>query len=58
MTLADFEQAIFATALRSPACDTPAVVRLTAIAIKLRIQTTVGGYIDAFYNEQTDTRLT
>lgn len=42
MTLADFEQAIFATALRSPACDIPSVMRLTATAIKLRSQITVG----------------
>jgi len=55
MTLADFEQQVFATALTSPICDIPAVARLTATAIKLRIQTTVGGYIDAFYNEQTGT---
>lgn len=55
MTLADFEQAIFATALRSSACDIPSVVRLTATGIKLRIQITVGSYIDAFYNEQTGT---
>ena len=55
MTLADFEQEIFATALRSPVCDIPSVVRLTATAIKLRVQTTTGSYIDAFYNEQTGT---
>ena len=42
MTLADFEQAIFATALRSLVCDIPAVVRLTATAIQLRVQTTTG----------------
>ena len=55
MTLNEFEQEVFATALVSPVCDIPSVVRLTATAIKLRVQTTVGGYVDAFYNEQTGT---
>lgn len=55
MTLADFEQQVFAVALRSPLCDIPIVVRWTATAIKIRIQTTVGNYIDVFYNEQTGT---
>lgn len=55
MTLADFEKQVFAVALRSPICDIPTVVRWTATAIKIRIQTTAGNYIDAFYNEQTST---
>lgn len=55
MTLLEFEQQIFATALASKICDIPSVARLTATAIKLRIQTTVSSYIDVFYNEQTGT---
>ena len=55
MTLAEFEQQVFAVALISPVCDIPSVMRLTATAIKLRIETTAGGYIDAFFNEQTGT---
>jgi len=55
MTLIEFEQQVFATALVSPLCDIPSVVRLTATAIKLRIYTKVADYIDAFYNEATAT---
>ncbi len=55
MTLIEFEQQVFAAAIVSPICDIPSVVRLTATAIKLRIHTTVGDHIDAFYNEQTGT---
>lgn len=55
MTLADFEQQLFATALASPVCDIPSVLRLTATAIKIRVYTTIDNYIDAFYNEQTGT---
>ena len=55
MTLTEFQQQVFAVALVSPICDIPSVVRLSATAIKLRIQTAVGEYIDAFYNVQTGT---
>lgn len=55
MTLVDFEQQVFAVALQSPRCDIPTVVHWTVTAIKIRIQTTVGDYIDVFYNEQTGT---
>ncbi|MCB0062084.1 MAG: hypothetical protein KDE19_08220 [Caldilineaceae bacterium] len=55
MTLAEFEEQVFAVALVSSICDIPSVVRLTATAIKLRIETNVGDYIDAFYNKQTGT---
>ncbi|MCB0106155.1 MAG: hypothetical protein KDE53_09600 [Caldilineaceae bacterium] len=48
MTLTEFQQQVFAVALVSPICDIPSVVRLSATAIKLRIQTAVGEYIDAF----------
>jgi hypothetical protein len=55
MTLAEFEQQIFAVALRSPICDIPAVRRLTSTSISLRVSIASGGFIHAFYNEQTDT---
>ena len=55
MTLAEFEQQIFAVAMRSSICDIPAVRRLTSTSISLRISIASGGFVDAFYNEQTDT---
>lgn len=55
MTLVEFEQEIFTVALSSSVCDIPVVRRLTPSAINLRINTTSGDFIDAFYNEQTGT---
>ena len=55
MTLVEFERLVFATALRSSICDIPSVRRLTSTSISLRISIESGGFIDAFYNEQTDT---
>ena len=55
MTLAEFEQQIFEVALNSPLCGIPAVRRLTPTSISLRISTSAGTFIDAFYNEQTST---
>ena len=55
MTLVEFEQLVFATAMRSPICDIPAVRRLTSTSITLRISIVSGGFIEAFHNEQTDT---
>ena len=55
MTLAEFEQQIFAVAIHSPICDIPAVRRLTSTSISLRVNIASGGFIDAFYNERTDT---
>jgi hypothetical protein len=55
MTLLEFERDAFAAALASPICDIPAVRRLTPTSISMRIHVTSGGFIDAFYNEQTGT---
>ena len=55
MTLDEFEQQVFAAAMASPLCDIPAVRRLTATSINLRINITAGGFVDAFFNEQTGT---
>ena len=55
MTLVEFERLVFAAAMRSPICDIPSVRRLTSTSISLRISIESGGFIDAFYNEQTDT---
>ncbi len=55
MTLVEFEQQIFAVAMVSSICDIPIVCRLTPTSINLRVNVTTGGFIDAFYNEQTGT---
>lgn len=55
MTLSDFEQQVFAVATVSGLCGIPHLRRLTATSISLRVDLTVGGLIDAFYNEQTGT---
>ena len=55
MTLVEFERLVFAAAMRSPICDIPSVRRLTSTSISLRISIEPGGFIEAFYNEQTDT---
>jgi hypothetical protein len=55
MSLAEFEEQVFAVAMRSSICDIPAVRRLTSTSISLRVSLTAGDFIDAFYNEQTDT---
>jgi hypothetical protein len=39
----------------SPICGVPAVRRLTATSIGLRIDISTGGFVNAFYNEQTGT---
>ena len=55
MTLHDFEQMVFNVAFHSPICDLPQIVRLTATAIKLRVELWISGQIEAFYNEETET---
>ena len=47
MTLAEFEQQVFAVAMASPICGIPAVRRLTPTSINLRVDVTMGGLIDA-----------
>jgi hypothetical protein len=42
-------------ALTSSICDIPSVRPLTPTAINLRVPITTGGFVDAFYNEQTGT---
>ena len=55
MTLAEFAREIMSVAMTSSICDIPSVRRLTPTAINLRVLITTGGFVDAFYNEQTGT---
>jgi hypothetical protein len=55
VTLNEFEQDVFAVALASRVCGIPIVRRLTASSITLRLDVSTGGFVDAFYNEQTGT---
>jgi hypothetical protein len=41
--------------MASPICGVPLVRRLTPTSINLRIDVATGGFVDVFYNEQTDT---
>ncbi len=55
MTLAEFERQVVVTALASPICGVPVLRRLSPTSINLRVDLTVGGFVDAFYNEETGT---
>jgi hypothetical protein len=55
VTLAEFEAEVYAVALGSTICDIPMVRRITSTSISLRIGLKSGGFVDAFYNEQTET---
>ncbi len=55
MTLSEFEQQVFHVAVNSKICGIPVIRRLTFTAVNIRITLTTGGFIDAFYNEQTGT---
>jgi hypothetical protein len=55
MTLADFERQVYAVAADSPICGIPVIRRLTPTSINLRLEIIPDGFIDAFYNDRTDT---
>lgn len=55
MTVDEFEQLIYASVDRSAMCDSPFIVRQRGPSINLRIDLFVGGFIEAYYNEETDT---
>lgn len=55
MTLTEFEREIISVAMTSSVCAIPSVRRLRPTAINLRVPITTGGFVDAFYNEQTGT---
>lgn len=55
MTLDEFQRQLYATATASTICEVPVVRRISATSVNLRIAVALGGYIDAFFNEQTGT---
>ena len=55
MTLIEFERDIYVIAADSPICNIPTIRRLTSTSINLRVNVTLGGFIDAFYNAYTGT---
>ncbi|MBI5653482.1 MAG: hypothetical protein HZC40_24000 [Chloroflexi bacterium] len=55
MTLNEFEQSVFAVANRTSICETPTIRRLTPTSITIRVPLTTGGFVDAFFNQQTGT---
>jgi len=55
VNLAEFEAQVYMVALASAVCNIPIVRRFTSTSISLRIGLKSGGFIDAFYNEQTET---
>ncbi len=55
MTLNEFEQSVFAVANGSAICETPTIRRFTPATIGIRVPLIIGGFVDAFFNEQTGT---
>lgn len=55
MTLEAFEKIIFAVARRSPLCDEPSIVSVGEETIKIRIDLFPGRWIEAYYNQRTQT---
>lgn len=55
MTLSDFESDIFETASASPVCGIPFVRRRMPVSVSLRVPLTIGGFVEAFCNEETGT---
>lgn len=55
MMLEEFERSVFRAANASALCDIPTIRRLTPASISIRVPLTLGGFVDAFFNEQTGT---
>ena len=55
MKLVEFEHRVFDVAIAAAICAVPSVRRLSSTSISLRIDLTVGGFVDAFFNDQTGT---
>ncbi len=55
MTIEEFERAVFQAADQSPLCDVPLIRNLTPTFEAIRVPLTFGGFIDAFFNQETGT---
>lgn len=54
MSIAEFQHLIFKVAFSSAICDIPIVRRISPTAINIRVYLTLDGYIDVFYNQETE----
>lgn len=54
MTVIEFQNYIFDVAFHSPICELPIVRQIGSSSINMRVSLKVGGFIDIFYNRQTD----
>jgi len=55
MNLAEFQRQIFNVAAESSICGIPFIRRLNSSSVNIRVEMTMGGFIDAFRNTQTGT---
>ena len=55
MTVEEFEREIFDVAIGSETCKVPIIRRLLPISINIRVPLTIGGFVDVYYNEETET---
>ena len=55
VTVDDFQRQVFSDAYRSAICDSPVIELSTKRRIKIHIDLFVGGFVEAYYNQQTET---
>ena len=55
VTVDEFQRDVYLSARRSPICDVPHVVRSRGRSVKLRIDLHIGGFVEAYFNEDTGT---
>jgi hypothetical protein len=55
MSLEEFEREVLSSALTSPLCGVPIILRLSPTSTTPRVSVLPRGFIDAFHNEQTGT---
>ena len=54
MNIPEFQHHIYEVAFSSDICDIPFVRRISPTSINLRIHLTIGGFIDVFYNQESN----
>jgi len=54
VNIPEFQYHIYEVAFSSAICDIPLVRRISPTSINLRIYLTVGGFIDVFYNQESN----